>query len=197
MGTVVTLLVFGLVSALGLAPSSAAPAQDGLQCVVPPDADYPPTPGSVGIEPLVLTSGHFNPGQTAGNSVIIDGAREGVYCGQGFSTPFFLPNAQANSAGRLSYSNFAVPADFQLNAMHHIDIYKLKVKVGNFDFCVDKKGDIAPTSVCKTALASKDGKLPRTGVDQLMALLRAALVALGVGGGALYLRRRRLASRPA
>ena len=195
MGTVVTLLVFGLVSALGVSTSSAAPSQDGLQCVVPPASDYPPTPGSVGFEPLVLTSGHFNPGSSQGNLVIIDGARDGVYCGQGFSTPFSLPNA-TSTGGRLTYNSFAVPADFQLNAMHHIDIYKLRVKVGNFDFCVDKKGDIAPTSVCK-ALANKDGKLPRTGVDQLMALLRVALVALGVGGGALYLRRRRLASRPA
>jgi LPXTG-motif cell wall-anchored protein len=196
-GTVVTLLVLGLVSALGVAtPAGAAPAQDGgvIVCVPPPNADYPPTPGSAALEPLTLLRGHFDPGATG--TLDIGGASDGVYCGRGFSTEFRLPNATADSTGTLRYRGFAVPADFELNAMHHIDIYKLSTKVGNFDFCVDTKGDIAPTSVCKAAAAKPD-KLPKTGTDHLMDLLRAALLILGVGGGALYLRRRQLSARPA
>jgi LPXTG-motif cell wall-anchored protein len=202
MGTFVTLLVLGLVSAIGVTTASAAPAQDGgvIVCVPPVSSDYPPVPGSTALEPLTLTRGHFTPGGTVNNSIDIDGARTGVYCGRGFSTEFRLPNTTANAAGRLHYEGFAVPADFELNAMHHIDIYKLSVKVGNFDFCVDKKGDIAPVSVCKAAASKPDkpaGNLPKTGNDHLMDLLRAALVILGVGGGALYLRRRQVAARPA
>ena len=74
--------------------------------------------------------------------------------------------------------------------MHHLDIYKLQVKVGNFDFCVDKKGDIAPTSVCKCGVAAKPGKLARTGTDHLLDIVRIAVLVLGLGAGAHYLRRR-------
>ena len=189
MGAAAALLVLGLVSTL--APgASAAPASTSLaiSCLPGSGPDYPPLPAPSGIEPLTLLGGHFTPGGTG--SADIGGATTGVYCGSGFSTPFLLPNMTATN-GKLAYRGFAVPADFELNAMHHLDIYKLQVKVGNFDFCVDKKGDIAPTSVCKAAaVAAKPGKLPRTGTDHLLDIVRIAVLLLGLGAGAHYLRRR-------
>jgi hypothetical protein len=193
MGTAVALLVLGLVSTL--APgANAAPATTSLavSCLPGSGPDYPALPAPTGLEPLTLLAGHFTPGGTG--TVDIGGAGAGVYCGQGFSTPFLLPNLTP-TGGKLAYRGFAVPADFELGAMHHLDIYKLQVKVGNFDFCVDKKGDIAPTSVCKS-VAAKPGKLARTGTDHLLDIVRIAVLVLGLGAGAHYLRRRRQA-RPA
>lgn len=189
MGTAVALLVLALVPALGVGVAGAAPVQETPEhCLPGSSIDYPATPGATALEPLRLDGGHFTPGGTGW--IDISGAREGIYCGIAYSTPILLPNMRAQ-AGKLMYRNFAVPADFELNAMHHIDIYKLQVKVGNFDFCVDRKGDIAPTSACKaTAVAGKPGKLARTGQDHLMELVRIAILVIGLGAGALYLRRR-------
>jgi hypothetical protein len=187
MGTAVALLVLGLATTFapgaGAAPASASLA---ISCLPGSGPDYPALPAPTGLEPLTLLAGHFTPGGTG--SVDIGGAGAGVYCGSGFSTPFLLPNMSATN-GKLAYRGFAVPADFELGAMHHLDIYKLQVKVGNFDFCVDKKGDIAATSVCKS-VAAKPGKLARTGTDRLLDIVRIAVLALGVGAGAHYLRRR-------
>ncbi len=187
MSTAVALLAFGLV-AMFAPGASAAPASTSLavSCLPGSGPDYPALPAPSGLEPLRLLAGHFTPGATG--RIDIDGATTGVYCGVGYSTPFLLPNMTATN-GKLAWRGFVVPADFELNAMHHLDIYKLQVKVGNFDFCVDKKGDIAPTSVCKS-VAAKPGKLARTGTDHLLDIVRIAVLVLGVGAGAHYLRRR-------
>jgi hypothetical protein len=194
----VALLVLGLVSTLGTEIASAAPSQDTPQaqldaeCFPGTTNDYPPNPGDTNIEPaLALGPGHFDPGGR-GRFTVLNGVADNVYCGVAFSTPIRLPATRANAQGTLSY-DVAVPADFELNAMHHIDIYRRHTKVGNFDFCVNKKGDISPTSACQAG-AKDRSSLPKTGTDRLLDALRAGLVALGLGATALYLRRRRLAT---
>jgi hypothetical protein len=196
----VALLVLGLASTLAVDVASAAPQQEtptqaalDAACFPPATNDYPPNPGDSNIDPkLALGQGHFDPGGR-GEFDVLNGVPGDVYCGVAFSTPIRLPATAANARGTLNY-NVAVPADFELNAMHHIDVYRRHVKVGNFDFCVNKKGDISPTSACQTGAKTDGGRLPKTGADHLMDVVRAALVALGLGATALYLRRRRLAS---
>jgi hypothetical protein len=97
---------------------------------------------------LTLDLGHYDPGGAGG--ITISGAIPGFeYCGVTFSAPIVLPAQNASAAGKLVWSGLAVPADFQLNALHHIDVYHQKTKVGNFDFCVKSDGSIGPTSACK------------------------------------------------
>jgi hypothetical protein len=202
----VALLVLGLVSTLGVDLAAAATAQDPNQpaldaaCFPPASVDYPPSGGDTNIDPrLQLGPGHFDPGGR-GHFTVLHGVPGDVYCGVAFSTPIRLPATRADAQGTLTY-DVAVPADFELNAMHHVDIYRRHVKVGNFDFCVNKKGDISPTSACgsggKTVASNAGGNLPKTGANHLLDLIRAAIVALGIGAAALYLRRRRLATRTA
>ena len=147
-GARIPLLLLALVAMLlgGLATNaSAAPAQDSNACFPGTDPDYPPVGPSVQIDlNLTLLVGQFNPG--ASGHIEIGGAQPNVnYCGVAFSTPITLPAKQANAQGKLIY-DIAVPADFELGAMHHIDVYKQQVKVGNFDFCVNKSGALAPNS---------------------------------------------------
>jgi hypothetical protein len=178
------------VLALQANPADAAPSQDTSACFPGSDPDYPPTGPDVQIEAsLVLQVGHFVPG--ASSHIEIGGATEGEYCGLGFSTEFVLPAKAPNAQGKLIYDVIA-PADFELGAMHHIDVYKRQVKVGNFDFCVDKKGDLAPVSACNAGQKPGKGNLPKTGANHLADLVRLALVLIGVGGGVYYVRRRQL-----
>lgn len=172
--------------------ASAAPAQDSTVCFPGSDADYPPTGPSVAIEvSLRLLSGHFIPGgaghiEIAGAISDTDG-----YCGITYSAPIVLPAKQPNAQGQLIY-DIAVPSDFELNAMHHIDVFKRQVKVGNFDFCVNKSGDVAPTSQCVARPAKPPaGNLARTGTNHVTDLVRFGVVLVGLGGAALFVRRRR------
>jgi LPXTG-motif cell wall-anchored protein len=182
-------LFVALTTFLVLAPrASAAPAQDSQEACFPGDPiDYPPSAPGTEIElSLALVNGHFDPG--ASGVIGVTGAVPGLsYCGIVFSTPIVLQPQVASGTGGLSYIRFAVPADFQLNAMHHLDLYRQRKLVGAFDFCVKGDGDIGPTTAC----AAGKGKLPRTGVDHLMVLLRWAALALGLGAFFTYLRRRR------
>jgi LPXTG-motif cell wall-anchored protein len=184
------------VLALQVSPSSAAPSAPSQDagCFPGSDPDYPPTGPAVQIEAsLQLVSGHFVPG--GGSDILIVGATGGTYCGLGYSTVFTLPFNQPDAQGRLVYDDVPTPADFELGAMHHIDVFKNQVKVGNFDFCVDKKGDLAPTSACNPAQKPGKGSLPKTGANHLADLVRLALVLIGVGGGLYYVRRRQLQSK--
>jgi hypothetical protein len=197
------------VLALQATPASAAPAQAGPNphaCFPGSDADYPPDGPAVQImASLVLLEGHFVPG--GGSDILIGGATPGEYCGLAFSTEFILPLNTADAQGFLRYNDVPTPPDFEFLAMHHIDVFKRQVKVGNFDFCVDAKGDLAPTSVCNAA--DKPGKntntggsnanrgaLPKTGTNHLADLIRVALVLIGVGFAVRYVRRRRVQQQP-
>jgi hypothetical protein len=203
----ITAALLAVTALLGLivmqaTPATAAPSAPNPDACFPgSDVDYPPTGPAVQIlASLRLLEGHFVPG--GGSHVLIGGATPGKYCGLAFSTEFVLPLITADPQGFLRYDGVPTPADFELLAMHHIDIYKNQVKVGNFDFCVDAKGDLAPTSVCSASNASKatqkaKGALPKTGTNHLMDLLRIALVLIGVGGGLRYLRRRQLQNQKA
>lgn len=188
----VALIVVSLLGAVNASSAGAAPAQTdpgSSACFPGSDPDYPPTGPTVRIEgSLQLVSAHFVPG--ARGQIVLAGAVPGDrYCGTTFSTPITLPAKAADAQGRLSY-DIAVPANFELLEMHHIDVFKEQVKVGNFDFCVDKQGDLAPTSVCKPKTKA-GGNLAKTGNDHLMVALRAGLVVLALGLGVLYVRRRR------
>lgn len=187
----VALLALGTFTLVGSAPAAAAPAQDSTACFPGTDPDYPPTGPSVRIEgSLTLESGTFVPGGS-GRIVIAGATPGGTYCGVTFSTPIVLPAKQANAQGRLVY-DLAVPRDFELGAMHHIDVFRQQVKVGNFDFCVARDGRIAPNAACATKAGTKTaGPLARTGADGALDIARIGLIALALGAGALYLRRRR------
>jgi hypothetical protein len=192
---IIAVTALAAVLALQVAPTGAAPAQaDPDACFPGSDPDYPPTGADVQIEAsLRLEVGHFVPGGSS--HIEISGATGGGYCGQGFSTPFILPAKDPNAQGRLIY-DVATPADFELGAMHHIDLFKEQVKVGNFDFCVNKKGDLAPDAACHAAKPGK-GNLAKTGTNHLADLVRIALVLLAAGGAMYYVRRRQLQHRRA
>jgi hypothetical protein len=218
-------LAVGAVWAPGIA--GAAPQDATTDCLPGDTSAYPPETPAVNIDlNLKLDFGHYDPGG-AGLADVSGGIPGEVYCGINYSAPIVLPAQNASAAGKLTWGGLAVPADFQLNAMHHIDVYHLKTKVGNFDFCVTKTGDIGPASLCKptsvttppggttggttggstgattagstggTAVAGSGGSLARTGLDHLIDVMRIALIALTLGAAALYGRRRVRAGRTA
>lgn len=186
-GTCVALLALGLVLGVSPAPASARPAQDASACFPGSDPDYPPQGATVQIDArLVLLSGRLIPGGTG--VLVIGGAEANVtYCGSMFSTPITLPIKKADAAGKLTYG-IAVPKDFELNANHHVDVFRAQVQVGSFDFCVDKTGVVGPTSACaKKAVSSK---IAKTGANHLFDLARLGVITVGVGAAAMYARRR-------
>lgn len=191
-GTCVALLVLGLSAFLTSTSASAAPAQADPDVCFPsgPDVDYPPTGPLVDIDPnLALgVEAFFNPGATG--EVTVTGAIPGeTYCGILYSTPVVLPLKQANAQGNITYG-LAVPKDFELAAVHHIDLFKAQVQVGAFDFCVDKAGKLAPDSACAKGTMKPGGNLAKTGTNHLLDLLRMALILVAVGATVLYARRR-------
>jgi hypothetical protein len=191
-GTTLAVLALALVTAVLWAPSAgASTAQQGPNpnaCFPNSDPDYPPTGPSVQIvASLRLVGGHFVPGGT-GTVDLAGAAANATLCGTAFSTPITLPAKAADANGNIHYE-IAVPADFELGAPHHIDVFQQQVKVGNFDFCVDKKGDIAPNSACAAAPKAK-GPLARTGSNHALDIVRIAGIVICLGAGALYLRRR-------
>jgi hypothetical protein len=192
--SVVALMAFiGVGFGVMAAPAGARPAQATDAACFPTDASaYPPVGPKVQIEVgLHLVSGHFVPGGTG--VLVVGGATAGTaYCGFLFSTPVVLSRLMSDAQGLLSYSQ-AIPADFALNAMHHVDIYRQQIQVGSFDFCVNKAGDLAPTSECDAA-RSVSASLPRTGLAWLLDALKVAALLLALGAALLYMRRRRIAT---
>lgn len=191
----ILLVACAVVSLVQTAPAGAAPAQATATCFPGSNPSYPPTGGAVRIESsLRLVSGQFNVG--ASGTIVITGAGAGArYCGTTFSTPISLPATVADATGALRWT-IPVPNSFELNAPHHIDVFREQVQVGSFDFCVNKTGAIAPLGTCGTVdrtskVLATSGGLPKTGTN-VMDLVRIALMVLAVGAGALYLRRRGL-----
>lgn len=192
-GAFLALFSLTLFSVVAPTTSGAAPKQD-LSCLPDGGDDYPPTTSTNTLESLVLVSGQFNPGGRG--QVNIEGAVTGdFYCGTAFSTPIALPTRQATAGGKLNY-DVAVPADFELNAMHHIDMFKGSSQVGAFDFCVGTSGAIVQMSSCRKVSAD-GGDLPNTGTNHIWEIIRIALMLLAIAAVALYARRRVQASRTA
>jgi hypothetical protein len=162
------------------------------------------TSGAAQLEPgLSLTSGSFSPGKTG--EVHIAGAQAGkTYNGiVSAATPISLQPQAATAAGHLNYA-FAVPANFEVGTVHHITLYRDGVRVGNFDFCVVKPGNMAPTTAGCTDTAAAGGNvgaaggnvgaaggsLAKTGVDHLKQVALWGAVVLLTGISALYARKR-------
>jgi hypothetical protein len=192
------LALLAAVVCVGVAPitASAAPLPPSVACFPGSDPDYPPTGNAFEAEEgLGVFSGHFTKTGNTGTLTISGADAAGIYCGTLYSTPVTLPAQAATPSSTIEYHT-TIPADFAFNAMHHLDVFREQKQVGSFDFCVTAAGDIGPASLCaKTtattvADASSHGKLPKTGTNHLMDLVRAAAVVLGIGGAALYSRRR-------
>ncbi len=187
-------MLFTLCSIVAMQPASA---QDpASECFPATGGDYPPSGVVVAIEVnLDLEGGALSPtvSITADGRLELTGAEPGVtYCGILFSDPITLAPTVAGPDGTLVF-NTDVPADFELNAAHHLDVYREGRLVGAFDFCVTKSGNITSLTdkVCQTDGTTGKGRLARTGVDRLFDTLKIAALLLVAGAAFLYLRRRR------
>ncbi len=176
-----------------------ASAQDA--CFPPTASSYPPQAPEGEAEPgLRLTGGLLLNGDPG--TLTVSGAVGGIeYCAILLSTPINLGTKVATAQGVLSWG-LNVPSDFQLNALHHLDVYRQGRLVGAFDFCVNLQGRLAEVQTCSSSVLGKNNTntgaagskaLPRTGMDRLFEILRVAAAALAVGVLLLYLRRRRAA----
>ena len=201
--TLAVIACLALSSLIALAPSTAL-ADTPAECFPPGvQGDYPPAqPGIEHNLSLSLAAGFLKPGATAVDRLVVLNAHPGRdYCGILLSTPVNLGVRTARDDGVIDFNNITLPSDFQLNAVHHLDVYRAGSLVGAFDFCVTTEGKLtSPSASChgNTAVAGvKDtgrGSLARTGLARLADLLKAAGVAFAAGVLFLYLRRRRAAS---
>ena len=211
--TMAVIACLALGALIGLAPTAAQAQAAPSTCFPPPaNGDYPPEGPS--IEPalkLSLSDGFLLPSHTDGH-LEVTGAIAGLtYCGTLFSVPVTMPLTVASSAGVIDFRGFTVPADFQLNVTHQLDVYRQQHLVGQFQFCVNTSGHLveAGSATCKGASSTgggsnatkppgsgsgSGGSLPHTGWDHMMEVLKAAALALALGAFFMYLRRRRAAS---
>jgi hypothetical protein len=222
---------------------------DGVEaqtvCLPSTPSTYAPTPPSSEPEPnLQLDDGFFDP--AASGNIAVEGAVIGLeYCAIVYSAPINLGNRIAQAPnGRLEWG-MSVPADFELNAIHRLEVYRQGLLKGAFNFCVNLQGNLAPVSACSSTGSTTSttgpggsttstagpggststtqvggggnnqttttarvqgntnttakvnpnkGSLPRTGLDRLFEILRAAAAAIAVGVFLMYLRRRRAAA---
>ena len=187
-----TTVVFGTAGVAGAADPVTDPA-----CQATVTTAYPPSGGSDTLEALTLDGGHLPPGTNSGTATVSGGIPGLTYCGKMFSQTFAVPNKTADASGKLVYTQIAVPTGFELNAAHHLDLYRAGRLVGSFDYCVNGNADIVSlkSKTCTSATAANSGSLPKTGFDRFWEILRVALVALAVGVLALYGRRRFEAQR--
>ena len=143
-------LVTGALSAAALlasavlltGPADAAPAQDvplPPECQLEPPT-YPPTPPPP-LEPAhKVASGSFDPGGPA--TLTVTGAQSGItYCGVVYSVPFYVGQATANASGVMVFGTTSVPADFQLDVLHRLDVYRRGFLVSSTPFCVADPDD--------------------------------------------------------
>jgi hypothetical protein len=199
--TLALIACLAMSSFIALAPSTAL-ADTPAQCFPPGvQGDYPPA--QPGIEPnltLSLSAGFLKPGATASDRLVVLNGHPGrEYCGILLSRPINLGVRTASSGGVLDFDNINVPSDFELNALHHLDVYRVGALVGAFDFCVTSEGKLtSPTASCGghggIPGVKNGGNLAHTGLARLADLLKAAGVAFAAGVLFLYLRRRRAAS---
>jgi LPXTG-motif cell wall-anchored protein len=205
MAVVMALAIFSLLGLTSASASAQTPPAQNPACAPPgTGSDYPPTQPA--IEPslqLSLSTGLLLPGTTTGNLLVTGAVPNLTYCGILFSAPVVIDPTVAAANGDLHFDNLAIPSDFKLNAMHHLDVYRRGSLVGAFDFCVTTTGHLATASACQDAAAANNGSkspgashgaLPRTGWDHLVEVLKAAGLALAAGALFMYLRRRRRAS---
>ena len=145
-----------------------------------------------------MTDGLLVPGSASATIVLGGAVPGGDYAGSLFSRVVDLPRTSATGAGVVRFTGLAIPADFRLETVHHLDVHRGCDLVGAFDFCVAANGHIAPAASCHAVVAAASGhasgSLPRTGWDHLFELLRLAALLLGTGTLLLYLRRRRAAA---
>ena len=134
-------------------PALAAPAQAAV-C----DANaYPPTGPQ--IEPgLKVDGSQSNLAHGGGGSVTLTGAASGgTYSGTVFSQAVPLPSAVADSSGFVRFQGVSVPNDFQLGAVHEIQIIRDGCLVGDFSVCVTTAGAVVAPGSCPAAPAAAVG----------------------------------------
>ena len=112
-------------------PGSAGAQDQEPECLPGSDPGYPPVTPGIDFEPVNLVDLELQ----VGNSILdleISGLAPGdPYCGIVYSTPIVLPTRIADAQGRIRYS-VPAPPDFELNALHHLDVYKFQKLVGAF-----------------------------------------------------------------
>ena len=177
------------------ATSSAAVVPQGV-CSAP-TLDYPPTPPVLDADLRVLRL-DLVPGTRSGQ-VVLSGAEPGAaYSGTLFSTAIPLPRTVASPGGVLGFTGLAVPGDFELSVLHHLDVVGPCGRAGSYEVCVTSAGELGGVGRCdrSTPVTASDqaGSLARTGQDHLLDLVRAACLVLGIGAFVLYLRRRSAAA---
>ena len=202
------MLVAALLAVLAglLTTSPPASAQADEPCFPTDPQAYPPEGSPTDQVPVDLSLGLSLLPPSLGGYLRIEDAIPGEeYCGILFSSPIALPVTVAGADGTFVFP-LTVPADFPVNAMHHLDVYRLRELVGAFDFCVTPAGKLTDAAGCRasnvqgttntTAPPRSKGNLPFTGayVDDL---IRAGLILLAVGTFVLYVRRRRMQQPPA
>ena len=195
MGAIALLVL--AIAAVGMSAAPASASTDGVPFANCSGVTGNTAAGAAQLEPgLSLTSGSFSPGKTG--EVHVAGAQPGLtYNGiVSGATPISLLAQAATAAGHLNYA-FAVPANFEVGTVHNITLYRSGVRVGNFDFCVVKPGNMAPTTSTCTDVAGAGGNLAKTGVDHIKQLALWGAVALATGASALYARKRLHTTPPA
>jgi LPXTG-motif cell wall-anchored protein len=193
-GVALSVALIGLVPAMTEAASAQTPPCFPGSIT----GDYPPaTPGAETSLKVDLSTGLLLPGTNNGTLTVIGGIPGLTYCGTLFSTPVTASPTPATAAGVIDFANMLIPGNFQLNVVHHLDVYRAGGLVGAFDFCVNSSGHLVSASSCGGGAAVKgEGALPRTGLARLAELLKAAGIAFAAGVLFLYLRRRRAANLP-
>jgi hypothetical protein len=198
--TLAVIACLAVSSFVALAPSVASAADTRAECFPPGvQGDYPPAqPGVERDLTLSLADGFLKPTTTSLNALVLLHANPNLdYCGILASNPVTLPVTTSSSSGVIHFDDIALPSDFQLNALHHLDVYRQGALVGAFDFCVNLQGHLVGANQCPGANVLpgvKTGGLAHTGLARLADFLKAAGVAFAAGVLFLYLRRRRAAS---
>ncbi|MDQ2648598.1 MAG: hypothetical protein M3Z03_03460 [Actinomycetota bacterium] len=212
-----------LMLCMGLGLIAVAPATAQAQVVEPgclpgSNPGYPPVSVGVALELIDLLDLELTL-QTDIVSIVIGGLEPGDnYCGILSSDPIELPEVTADANGQITFQTPVGP-DFELDALHHLDVFKMQKLVGAFDFCINRAGKMAPMSSClrgpqgpqgpqgppgvngggsgrvPEVLGSRTptggGKLARTGSDHLLDIARIGLVLIAAGATARYVQRRR------
>lgn len=204
------LLVAVMVAASAPSPAAAQPTKavqtaPANNCTLG-GATYPPgtTPG-LNVR-LRLDLGLFQLEVAAASSVRISGFDgPGPWCLVLRSDPVVIGDAIAVN-GTATWSGFTVPSDFELDAPHRFDVYRLGTLVGSLPFCARTSGPQQGTAVELTSSCEKgasripqtlgskakpSGNLAYTGFDLMLDLLKAAAVVLALGAILRYAARKR------
>jgi hypothetical protein len=118
-----------------------------------------------------------------------------VYTGTLFSSPIDIPATAADSSGTLRFTNLVIPASFSVPGSHTLYVYRDGCLAGAYDPCISPTGQLLTTCPAgqRADKGGGSGLLPRTGMDRLIAMLKAAGVLLAGGTLLRYTRRRRVA----